>query len=366
MRTASWRDCTRQSVLGLRVTKDGALVQSVRMSAKSTQKLRGEVADDAKLDRVSLEDVTQESTQVDVPGAMLTFTLSVLRTAELDMRSGATRNAQVRVSVGGLSARDAARTADAYAQSFPDLIREERDNYARRESQWQASGTCAKLTFDPASGALRLREGQDGQVTGTVEANVGGVAAKAKWTVTTQANAAFTPQAAEAPVLPFRYTVTRTGPDVRVSASFKATSTAGVAEGTWSQPTEADVFYAVDAVTDVASHSGSVSGDALPCRLERPGERVGERGAAALRSHLWAFCARWGLCWVHQLGDPAAHDHARRLDRGVRHLRHQRASACLHGLDQAVLACLDLRRCRDRAGGRHGEGHMESARDPHR
>jgi hypothetical protein len=91
------------------------------------------------------------------------------------------------------------------------------------------------------------------------------VAAKAKWTVATQANATFTPATAEAPASSFNYTVTRAGPDVRVTASFRATSTAGVAEGTWSQPTETNVLYVVDAVTYTASHSGSVSGDDLPC-----------------------------------------------------------------------------------------------------
>ena len=55
------------STIGFRVTKDGALVQSFRTVVRSTQKLRGEVAADAKLDRVTLEDTANESTTVADP-----------------------------------------------------------------------------------------------------------------------------------------------------------------------------------------------------------------------------------------------------------------------------------------------------------
>ena len=103
---------SHRSVLGLRVTKDGALVQSVRTTVRSTQKLRGTVADDAKLETVHLEDTARDSTTVALPGATVTVGLTVLRTADLAMRSGGTTNATVRVGVGGFSAADAARAGD--------------------------------------------------------------------------------------------------------------------------------------------------------------------------------------------------------------------------------------------------------------
>lgn len=252
---------SHRGVLGLRVTKDGALVQSVRTTVRSTQTLRGTVADDAKLDTVNLEDVARESTTVALPGASVTVALSVLRTADLDMRSGAIRNASVRAGVGGFSAEDAGRTADEYARTFPALISEERENYKRRENLWQSPGTCAKLTFDPASDSLSpLADGAGGTVTGKVEANAGGVAAKAKWTVTAMGNGAFTPSTAQGGSAPFRYVVTRTGRNIRLSGTFKATSTAGVAEGTWAQKTQEpgpDAFYVVDAVNYDANHTSS-------------------------------------------------------------------------------------------------------------
>ncbi len=252
---------SHRSALGLRVTKDGALLQAVRTTVRSTQTLRGTVADDAKLDTVNVEDVARESTSVSLPGANVSVSLSVLRTADLDMRSGATRNATVRAGVGGFSAADAGRTVDEYARTFPALISEERENYKRRESRWQAPGTCAKLTFDPATESLApLADGGSGSVTGKIEANAGGVAAKAKWTVTAMANGAFTPPTAQGGSAPFRYVVTRTGRNVRLSGSFRATSTAGVAEGTWTQKTQEpgpDAHYVVDAVNYDANHISS-------------------------------------------------------------------------------------------------------------
>ena len=88
----------RRSALGLRVTQNGRLVQSVRTTVRSTQRLAGEVADDAKLERMSIEDVATETTAVQVPGATGTITLSVRRTVVLG-RGGAFVQAP-RVQVG--------------------------------------------------------------------------------------------------------------------------------------------------------------------------------------------------------------------------------------------------------------------------
>ncbi len=252
---------SRRSRIGMRITKDGALVNAFSVSARSTQKLKGRVADDAKLDSVMLEDLSRETVRAEVPGGSAAFSLSVLRTAELDMRSGATRNARVQAGVGGIDAVAVGKTVDEYARTFPDLISEERAAYKQREEVWQIPGKCASLTFDPASGSTApLADGASGTVTGTIAANAGGAAAKAKWTVTATANGGIGPPTAQGGTAQFAYVVTKTGKNVRLSGSFKATSTAGVAEGTWTQKTVepgADAYYIVDAVQYDADHGSS-------------------------------------------------------------------------------------------------------------
>ena len=156
----------RKSALGLRITQNGNLVQSLRTTVRSTQKLSGLVAEDAKLDEMSLEDVANESTVFQVPQGTVRLRLSVLRTVKLNMRSGAfIASPRVRVGFGfggqsqGEASAAAAQAARAYEQSFPDLFREERDNYRRREQIWQGPGRCAKVTFSPATDSMEVQPG---------------------------------------------------------------------------------------------------------------------------------------------------------------------------------------------------------------
>jgi hypothetical protein len=257
-----------KTALGMRITKNGELVQSYSSTARSRQTLKGQVAEDAKLDTLAIQDVTNETMSFAIPEGSVALRLSVLRTTTVDMRSGAPRPGTSKVRVGVSSSgmteaqavADATKATAAYEKSFPDLIREETENARRREGRWQAPGTCAKLTFDPASDTLApLDEGAAGTVNGTVEANAGGTAAKAKWTVTAQANGALAPPTAQGGTTAFTYVVTNAGTGVKLSGSFKATSTAGVAEGMWTQKTKAgdDAFFVVDAVNYSANHSSS-------------------------------------------------------------------------------------------------------------
>jgi hypothetical protein len=253
----------------MRITRNGALVQSYSSTARSRQTLKAKVADDAKLDTLALEDVTNETMSFAVPEGSIALRLSVLRTTTVDMRSGALKPGTTKVRVGLSSSgmteaqavADATKASAAYEKSFPDLIREETQNARRREARWQVAGTCAKLTFDPASDTLApLAEGATGSVTGAVEANAGGTAAKAKWTVTATANGTFAPPTAEGGTRAFTYVVTNAGTGVNLSGTFKATSTAGVAEGTWTQKTQEpspDAYYIVDAVNYSANHSSA-------------------------------------------------------------------------------------------------------------
>ncbi len=134
---------------------------------------------------------------------------------------------------------DAEKATKAYEKTFPDLIGEERDNARRREQNWQTPGQCAKVTFDPASGTLHLLQNRSGTMTAHVEANAGGEVAGARWTVTAKSNVMLiSPGSQTGPRAPISYNPTRAGPGINVVIGVGVTSTAGVAAGDWSQPTE--------------------------------------------------------------------------------------------------------------------------------
>ena len=108
-------------------------------------------------------------------------------------------------------------------------------------------GKCAELKFTPASDTLKLKKGQTGTIwsvrvesNGTAD-NPRATAAKSAFNRTGQENATVTPGQAQGNVVPFNYTVTKAGAGVKVKATFKATSTAGLAaEASWTQPTDAE------------------------------------------------------------------------------------------------------------------------------
>ena len=127
------RTSTRASV-GLKVTKDGALVQSFRTTVRSTQTMRGKVAVDAKLDDMEVQGPSAARRRpVQVPGATLR---AERRDPEFGdrgrcapARSKARRFSSSFVGFTGGSTADgfsADRATDQYVQRFPDLVREEK------------------------------------------------------------------------------------------------------------------------------------------------------------------------------------------------------------------------------------------------
>jgi hypothetical protein len=233
-----------------KVTQNGQLVNSVSIVVRSTQTMRGQVGDDAKLETLDLRDTSRETTSVAVPGERVRMLLTVRRATVVDMPSGEPRqgsttvNAQLQI-IGDTqtfqSGTDPA-VVRRYTDDFKEIISEEVRNYRSRETAWLSPGKCAKLTFDPRSnGPRKLKLDEQGTVTGKVESNQGGVAAKGKWKVTAQTNGEFSPPTAEGGTAPFAYRVTRAGAGVKLTGTFRATSTAGVAEGTWTQDTQVTI-----------------------------------------------------------------------------------------------------------------------------
>jgi hypothetical protein len=270
----------RSSIIGFRLTKDGALVQSLRTVVRTRQTMTAKVAVDAKLDEMQLEDIANEGTSFRTPDATFNFGVAVIRRVTIDMRTGRPKGTpEIEVNVRGITGSDRLtqeyRVRRAFEQSFSDVMSEEIAAYRRRETAWQTPGTCAKVVFAPPTDTIKVKRNQNGTVQPHVEANAGGTAAKAKWTVSAQENGTFSPTEVEAPSPAITYRPTgRNGQKLR--AKFRATSTAGVAgadrpDGTWSQEIEdppADAFYVVDGVTYDANHSSTFSGPGLPCDVD--------------------------------------------------------------------------------------------------
>ena len=83
-----------------------------------------------------------------------------------------------------------------------------------------------------------MERDQSGGFTAQIDSKKGGKPAGAKWTLAGSQNATAGPARALANPASFSYKVTNAGPGVEVQVTLRATSRAGVAERTWTQPTK--------------------------------------------------------------------------------------------------------------------------------
>ena len=229
------------------------VVSSTSVEMADRMKLRGQVADDAKLDTLHITDHAEYSVRTQA----VTIKATIKRAAvQIDMRTGNYKPSRASVDVqlfshGGVDQSSNAKLeqanslADGYDKSFSKIVSEKIANYRSVENAWQTPGACAKLAFDPASGALQpLTKGQTGQLTGHVVASSdGGTARSGRWTVAGAENGTITPSSATRALPVFSWTVTKTGEDIELRGAFNVTSTAGVADGTWEQETEDKPLY---------------------------------------------------------------------------------------------------------------------------
>ena len=235
------------------VLRGSDVVSSTSVEMADRMKLKGKVANDAKLDSLDITDHAEYSVRTQAVAIKATIKRTAL---QINMRTGRYEPSRASVDVqlftyGGVDLGDSEKyeransLADEYDKSFSKIVSQEIANYRSLENGWQTPGACAKLAFDPASGALEpLSKGQSGQVTGHVVANSdGGTASSGRWTLVGAANGTITPAEAAGAAPMFAWTVTKAGDGAKLKGDFKATSTAGVASGTWEQETEDKPLY---------------------------------------------------------------------------------------------------------------------------
>ena len=219
------------------VTRAGKVLSRRSYAKSTTVETKGRVADDAKLDYVDVR--YSETTTVVSDG--LRYTSYGNRQTRIDMRSG--RYAPGESASFGSAAEAGAiiNTAgiEADANDFAAFVNKTMSNYRQREAAWQSPGKCATLKLNPVRNTLTLEPGATGTFSAQVIAvNGGGVAARARWTLSGEQNGSFTPATTNDREPTFSYTVTTNPSGETLSVSVRATSTAGVAQETWSQKIE--------------------------------------------------------------------------------------------------------------------------------
>ena len=216
----------------------GGKVLTKRSYAKTiTVETKGQVADDAKLDSV---DVTyRETTVVEHDG--LRYTSYGTRLTRIDMRSGTYGPGESTSFGSATQDGEIANTTgmEADASDFAAFVNKTMGEYRSREKAWQSPGTCARLELDPARDTLTVHAGDTGTFNAQVlAANGGGTASKARWTLSAQQNGTFSPTSTQEREPSFSYTVASQPSGQTLSVAVRATSTAGVAQDTWSQRIE--------------------------------------------------------------------------------------------------------------------------------
>jgi hypothetical protein len=219
----------------LTVAKGGQVLKSESYTKTITVETKGQVAEDAKLDYVDVK--YGETTNIVLDGTRLTTYGN--RTTRINMRTGGYDPGEATsfgtASAGGSYINTAGENADA--KDFASFVSQTISAYRTRETAWQSPKSgCAKLKFDPQSGTLTLSPGDTGKLSAEVDATAdGGRAEKASWTLSNEQNGSFSPTSSKDPQPSFSYVVSASPSGTMVSVSVKATSTAGVAQDTWSQ-----------------------------------------------------------------------------------------------------------------------------------
>lgn len=203
----------------------------------------GKVASDAKLDHIDV-DVSQETFIVASGGLVLRGTTD--RHARVNMRGGGgydPANASVKAS-GDAKAKDGETSfASAVAEAIEEFRAAESGGSFLHTDGWstfnrQRGAYCAKAVFSPESNTLKLRKGKSGQVSIYAKGEDGGRATGARWNLLNPENADFSPGSSQDPAPSVSYTVKNAPQNGFVKVTVKFTSTAGVGEDTWTQPTE--------------------------------------------------------------------------------------------------------------------------------
>jgi hypothetical protein len=224
---------------------DKLLVNETFRDAGTTE-LRGKVGADAKLSELVIADILKHVVRVGGSAIGVTYTEdgTVKRTLTVDMKTGAQTTGDVTAKVvarlNGRSPGESYQEDTGYlllvksGPAFVALVDKAIKRYRALEAGWNVANACAAVGWSPPSGPLTVHKGDHGRAAATVRASAGGTAADGVATIASQANGTFAPHEVRSATPGFDYTVT--ADSGQLTLAIMATSTAGVASGTWTQP----------------------------------------------------------------------------------------------------------------------------------
>jgi hypothetical protein len=215
-------------------------------------KVRGEVGADAKLKSIDVEH-TQEVFIVASGGIVIRG--GVTRKVRIEMPGGRYDPANASVAYFGDKI-----SADSGASGFASTAQAAISAYRNAEPRWSSFPPhCADPVFSPQSNTLKLRKDEQKQLSVFAKSRRdGGRATKARWTLLSPENADFSPTTSQDPAPNISYTVTNAPKGGQVKVTVKFTSTAGVGEKSWTQPTEPGINHISGTFTEREDEGGSI------------------------------------------------------------------------------------------------------------
>ncbi len=214
-------------------------------------KAHGQVGADGKLKFIDVEH-TEEVFIVASGGIVVRG--GVTRKVRIDMPGGRYDAAKASVVFFGDKVSD-----DSGANAFAGLASVRDRSYKNAEPHWNSfPPKCADPVFSPESNTLKLRKGDQKQLSVFAKSRRdGGQATAAKWTLLSPENAEFSPTTSQdaAPNISYKVTNAPKGGQVKVTVKF--TSTAGVGEKSWTQPTEPGINHLSGTFTQTEEGAGS-------------------------------------------------------------------------------------------------------------
>jgi hypothetical protein len=237
----------------IEIWEGGRLVSRNSSVFEENAKVHGEVGADGKLKFVDVEH-TQEVFIVASGGIVVRG--GVTRKVRIDMPGGHydPDNASV-VYFGDQISSDSG--ADAFAGTAKNAI----TAYKSAEPHWSTFSPpfCAEPVFTPPSNTIKLRKGEQKELKVFAKSKKdGGQATNARWTLMSPENADFSPTTVENPAPSISYTVTNAPKGGQVKVKVKFTSTAGVGEKSWMQPTEPGIDHIRGTFTRREEEDGSI------------------------------------------------------------------------------------------------------------
>jgi len=126
-------------------------------------------------------------------------------------------------------------------QQFRDIIAKAIKAFDDAEAGWNRENACASIDFTPAANTKTLRRGDTGGFDARTNAKPGGSPAGATWTLAGGGNAEFSPHSASSNPARFSHGAPfDVNNGLPVTTVVRSVSKAGVAQATWSQPTEGE------------------------------------------------------------------------------------------------------------------------------